>query len=244
MEQQPSQLQPLQSLPTVLEDSYDIPHPEGYKKAVETKEKFDDVLDNLTLIVNGVISRDNMMLKYQYNPKLDNAKRKVIQLENKIKDMKNAYTSHQELTTIINELRDYEKVANTLRNKLDFLENQLNKEKALCERLQEHNTGRRDELNVLNKENLKISYDIEEAIDKIKELKNPQSFFITHDQTKNHQDISVAEKSLISNIRRGMNIADKHQNNQLAIVSHPIDSAYSVAKLSHPQIDMDKLSSD
>jgi hypothetical protein len=63
-----------------------------------------------------------MMLKYQYNPKLDNAKRKVLTLENKIKDMKNAYTSHQELTTIINELRDYEKVANTLRNKLDFLE--------------------------------------------------------------------------------------------------------------------------
>ena len=62
------------------------------------------------------------MLKYQYNPKLDNAKRKVLTLENKIKDMKNAYTSHQELTMIINELRDYEKVANTLRNKLDFLE--------------------------------------------------------------------------------------------------------------------------
>jgi hypothetical protein len=62
------------------------------------------------------------MLKYQYNPKLDNAKRKVIMLENKIKDMRNAYSSHSELTAIINELRDYEKVASTLRNKLDFLE--------------------------------------------------------------------------------------------------------------------------
>ncbi len=114
-----------------------------------------------------------MMLKYQYNPKLDNAKRKVIQLENKIKDMKNAYTSHQELTNIINELRDYEKVANTLRNKLDFLESQLNREKALCDRLQKHNDGRREELNDLNKDNLKISYEIEEIMDKIKELKNP-----------------------------------------------------------------------
>lgn len=61
---------------------------------METKQKFDDVLENLNFIVNGVIQRDNMMLKYQYNPKLDNAKRKVLTLENKIKDMKNAYTSH------------------------------------------------------------------------------------------------------------------------------------------------------
>jgi uncharacterized coiled-coil DUF342 family protein len=87
--------------------------------------------------------------------------------------MKNAYTSHQELTNIINELRDYEKVANTLRNKLDFLESQLNREKALCDRLQKHNDGRREELNDLNKDNLKISYEIEEIMDKIKELKNP-----------------------------------------------------------------------
>ncbi len=82
------------SPPSLADDSYEMPPPEGYVKAVETKEKFDDVLDNLNLIVNGVIQRDNMMLKYQYNPKLDNAKRKVTQLENKIKDMKNAYTSH------------------------------------------------------------------------------------------------------------------------------------------------------
>ena len=61
---------------------------------MEVKQKFDDVLENLNLIVNGVIQRDNMMLKYQYNPKLDNAKRKVTQLETKIKDMKNAYSSH------------------------------------------------------------------------------------------------------------------------------------------------------
>lgn len=59
-------------------NSFEFEPPEGFYKAVETKEKFDDVLDNLNLIVNGVISRDNMMLKYQYNPKLDNAKRKVI----------------------------------------------------------------------------------------------------------------------------------------------------------------------
>ena len=119
-----------------VNEEFDFEPPEGFFKAVETKEKFDDVLDNLNLIVNGVVSRDNMMLKYQYNPKLDNAKRKVIQLESKIKDMKNSYTSHQELTNIINELRDYERVANTLRNKLDFLESQLNKEKALCDRLE------------------------------------------------------------------------------------------------------------
>lgn len=154
------------------------------------------------------------MLKYQYNPKLDNAKRKVLTLENKIKDMKNAYTSHQELTTIINELRDYEKVANTLRNKLDFLETQLNREKALCERLENHNLGKREELNMLNKDNLKISYSIEELLDQIKELKNPQSFFITNDQSKflKAQDksgigqISIAEKSLISNIQKGLNL--------------------------------------
>lgn len=139
------------------------------------------------------------------------------------------------MTTIINELRDYEKVANTLRNKLDFLESQLSKEKALCERLQEHNTGRRDELNVLNKDNLKISYDIEEMIDKIKELKNPQSFFVTNDQNKNQQELSIAEKSLISNIKRGMNIVDKQHGNQLAINAYPnTHSAYTVAKLSHP----------
>ena len=97
-------------------------------------------------------------------------------------------------------------------------------------------------MNVLNKDNLKISYEIEEIIDKIKELKNPQSFFITNDQSKNHNEISVAEKSLISNIRRGMNIADKPQT-QLAITANA-NSAYSVQKLQHPQIDMSKLSSD
>ena len=33
------------------------------EKAVDVKEKFDEVLDNLGDIVNNVISRDNMMLK-------------------------------------------------------------------------------------------------------------------------------------------------------------------------------------
>lgn len=104
-------------------------------------------------------------------------------LENKIKDMKNAYSSHQELAMIVNELRDYEKVANTLRNKLDYLEGQLNREKAVCERLGSFNEGKRAELNQLNKDNLKISYDIEEIMDKIKEIKNPQSFFVTNDRS-------------------------------------------------------------
>jgi hypothetical protein len=35
----------------------------------------------------------------------------------------------------------------------------------MCERLQKHNDGKREELNDLNKENLKISYDIEELLD-------------------------------------------------------------------------------
>ena len=83
----------------------------------------------------------------------------------------------------------------------------------MCERLQKHNEGRREELNVLNKDNLKISYEIEEIMDQIKELKNPQSFFLTNEsryiagQPSNARDnLSVAEKSLISNIKRGMNL--------------------------------------
>jgi hypothetical protein len=36
---------------------------EPVRRVMEVKEKFDDVLDNLNFIVNGVISRDNMMLK-------------------------------------------------------------------------------------------------------------------------------------------------------------------------------------
>lgn len=103
-------------------------------------------------------------------------------------------------------------MANTLRNKLDFLESQLNREKALCERLQSHNEGRREELNVLNKDNLKVSYEIEELMDQIREIKNPQSFFLTNESKylqqpgKHHNDLSVAEKSLISNIKRGLSI--------------------------------------
>lgn len=45
------------------------------------------------------------------------------------------------------------------------------------------NEGKRAELNVLNKDNLKISYDIEEIMDKIKDIKNPQSFFLTNDRS-------------------------------------------------------------
>jgi len=37
--------------------------------------------------------------------------------------------------------------------------------------LETHNQGKRDELNLLNKDNLKISYQIEEIMDKIKEIK-------------------------------------------------------------------------
>ena len=33
------------------------------ERVTEVKEKFDDVLDNLNFIVNGVVQRDNMMLK-------------------------------------------------------------------------------------------------------------------------------------------------------------------------------------
>lgn len=97
--------------------------------------------------------------------------------------MKNAYSSHSELTQIINELKDYEKVANTLRNKLDNLESQLNREKALCERLSKHNEGKKEELNMLNKDNLKISYDIEQIQDQINELKNPSGFFLTNEKS-------------------------------------------------------------
>jgi len=123
--------------------------------------------------------------------------------------MKNSYTSHQELTNIINELRDYEKVANTLRNKLDFLESQLNKERALCDRLEQHNTGRREELNELNRDNLKVSYEIEELLDQIKELKNPSNFFVTNEEKYKKNDISVAERSLVTGIKQGLNISSK-----------------------------------
>lgn len=34
------------------------------EKVIEVKGKFDDVLDNLNMVVGEVVSRDNMMLKY------------------------------------------------------------------------------------------------------------------------------------------------------------------------------------
>ena len=43
--------------------NYGTTEDEPVKRVKEVKEKFDDVLDNLNFIVNGVISRDNMMLK-------------------------------------------------------------------------------------------------------------------------------------------------------------------------------------
>ena len=43
-------------------------------------------------------------------------------LETKIKDLKNQNSQASELMTIKNEIKEYEKVANTLRNKLDDLE--------------------------------------------------------------------------------------------------------------------------
>jgi hypothetical protein len=91
-------------------------------------------------------------------------------LENRIKEQRNQHHAHNELAAIINELRDYEKVANTLRNKLDTLECELSKERIMSDRIQKHNNGRRDELNELNKDNLKVSYQIEDVLDKIKEL--------------------------------------------------------------------------
>ena len=66
---------------------------------------------------------------------------------------------------------------------------------------------------MLNKDNLKISYDIEEIMDKINEIKNPPSFFLTNDRSMGMKgdksalnNMSLAEKSLISNIRKGMGI--------------------------------------
>ena len=53
--------------------------------------------------------------------------------------MKTAFQSHQELTQIVKELKDYEKVASTLRNKLDDLEGRLAKEKFICEKLEKIN---------------------------------------------------------------------------------------------------------
>lgn len=44
-------------------------------------------------------------------------------------------------------MKDYEKVANTLRHKLDVIETQLLREKALCERLEKHNQTKSQELN-------------------------------------------------------------------------------------------------
>ena len=56
-------------------------------------------------------------------------------------------------------------------------------------------------------------------MDQIKELKNPQSFFLTNNESKflnnnavSKNELSVAEKSLISNIKRGMNLNDKSTN--------------------------------
>mmetsp|Transcript_14278 Transcript_14278/g.10327 ORF Transcript_14278/g.10327 Transcript_14278/m.10327 type:complete len:100 (+) Transcript_14278:89-388(+) len=97
--------------------------------------------------------------------------------------MKNAYNTHSDLAAIISELRNSEKVVETLRNKLDFLEGQLNREKAICDKLQKFNDSKRGELNQLNKHNLKVSYDIEEIMDRINEIKNPPSFFLTNDRS-------------------------------------------------------------
>lgn len=79
--------------------------------------------------------------------------------------MKTSYSQHHDLTSIVAELKDFEKVANTLRNKLEYLDGQEGKERAMVERIREYNERKREILSALNKENMQISYEIEEIMD-------------------------------------------------------------------------------
>lgn len=94
-------------------------------------------------------------------------------------------------------------------------------------------------------------------MDEINEIKNPQSFFVTNDKSAIQKggshlqhSMSIAEKSLISNIRKGMSlhpVAEKSQiekTDMLAssqVYGKGYQSKYNVQHLQHPQIDMDKL---
>jgi len=59
-----------------------------------------------------------------------------------------------------------------------------------------------------------VSYKIEDVLDKLKEIKGPQDkFFVTNDKSHviasggfKENSISIAEKSLISNLRKGMSL--------------------------------------
>lgn len=60
---------------------------------------------------------------------LEGAKEKVSQLENKIQSNKRKNNQSNDLHLIVQELKDYEKVASTLIKKLDGIDTNLNKEK-------------------------------------------------------------------------------------------------------------------
>jgi len=118
--------------------------------------EFQEAVGGLNIMADSVFNRDFMMLKYQYNPKLDNAKRKVTKLKGKIEEMRKQHHTHNELAGLHKEIRDSEEIAKTLRNKQDNLERFLTKENIITSRIEKHNQGRREVLNKLNKDNLGV----------------------------------------------------------------------------------------
>ncbi len=143
--------------------------PEGYLKAREVKQQFDDVLDNLKGIVQHVTQREEMKLRQHTGPQLQQAKNKIVSSEVRVTQINGGQETSEdkEVKNLQGDVRSYQLMMGQLRGKISQLDFQKHRERLFLEKLALINQTKKDDLTMLNKDNMQLSYEIDELMDRI-----------------------------------------------------------------------------
>lgn len=88
-------------------------------KAEAVKKEMDQVLDNLKVIVNHVVQREELKIRQHTNPQLNHAKQKIVKEEHKVWELNNNETrEHLDLRGLQGEVKAYKSMISQLRGKI------------------------------------------------------------------------------------------------------------------------------
>lgn len=176
---------------------------EQFEKAQAAKKEIDGVLDNLKGLVNHVVQREEMKIRQHTNPRLNQARLKIVSQEAKVRELQQMDTSeHADLRGLIGDIRAYDMMMGQLRQKMGQVDFLKHRERLFSEKLGLINQHKRDDTQLLNKENMQLSYEIDELMDRINEIKKKReenkSFFVTDEEFGPKKDASRASAKKLS----------------------------------------------
>ncbi len=113
-----------------------------------------------------------MKIKQFTNPRLSHARLKIVSQEKKVRELQEMDTKeHQELRWLQGDIKAYDMMMEQLRNKLSTIDFQKHRERLFSEKIQIITQGKKEDLTILNKENMQITFEIDELVSRINQKK-------------------------------------------------------------------------